>query len=421
LVPRLANFNLFHLCSHFYPATSIGGPIYCGIELLINLDKITSQKIFTYSTNIDQSQWSIEHNRYSPFASNSVISFAKHNLYSYVSLSLSLFSSILNKRCIFLHGTYNLQYLFALLFLKIFNYKCFVIPHGTLDQNRRNSSRSFLIRHLSYVYIKFLLYGNYLIFSNQAEYDAVKIVQKNSRKLLFISNFVPFTDESTWINLLNPLLQRKCTHIAPTNAICSAALELESNISIFLNSSSVNIQGKNRLTLFFFGRLSPEKGVDIVIPTLSKLYHHGYISGFVILGGTNDSSYVSHIRSKCAALNLPVLISGFISRPDAHKILQKFRPALIFPSVSDNFNLCLHECLNLGLISFASSRINSIDGSQHPLLRPFRLEDISTQLYQLVIDLCTKSTGHKMQPVSDIIQPKSILDSYKELLDTYKN
>ena len=42
----MKNITLFHLCSHFYPATSIGGPIYCGLELLIKLDTIVPQYEF---------------------------------------------------------------------------------------------------------------------------------------------------------------------------------------------------------------------------------------------------------------------------------------------------------------------------------------------------------------------------------------
>lgn len=414
------NLKLFHLCSHFFPAISIGGPIYCGIELLLNLDNIASQQILAYSTGIDQSQWSVQLNKYSPFSNNSVIRFAKHNLFSYAHLSLALLSAILNKRCIFLHGTYNLQYVFALVFLRLFNYKCFIIPHGTLDYNRRISSRSFFIRHLSYIYIKHILYSNYLIFSNQAEYQAVKILQNKSRLLYYIPNFVPFADESNWIRSLYPLLLSKNTHNPHSSTISQNALQLENKISVFLRNSSVSSQNKNLLTLFFFGRLSPEKGVDLVIPTLSKLYHQGYITGLVILGGTDDSSYESHIRSQFAALNIPVLISGFIPRPCAHSILKKFRPSLIFPSVSDNFNLCLHECLNLGLISFVSTRINSVDGLQHPLIRPFRLEDVSSQLYHSVIDLCASGTNDRYQSSCNLIHHVHILDSYRNLLESYQ-
>ena len=59
----MKNITHFHLCSHFYPATSIGGPIYCGLELLIKLDTIVPQEILTYSTSIDSNKWRIRLNK----------------------------------------------------------------------------------------------------------------------------------------------------------------------------------------------------------------------------------------------------------------------------------------------------------------------------------------------------------------------
>lgn len=408
--------KLFHLCSHFYPATSIGGPIFCGIELLINLDTIATQKIFAYSTSIDTSKWSINLNKQFPFANNSTISLVRHDPISYFILTYGLISAIIEKRCIFVHGTYNPQYVFAFLLLRLFNHKCFIIPHGTLDLNRRKSSNSFLIRHLSYLYIKHILYANHLVFTNFAEYSAVNIKHPRERNLHFIQNFVPSANETAWIGLLSPILRPRALPNVSIKQSTNTIVDLEDRISNFLTLTSDHPSTKRPLTLFFFGRLSPEKGLDIVLPTLSRLYHDGYIKGIVILGGTEDKVYEQYICTQCASFSLPLFITGFLPRPEAHNILKLFRPALIFPSVADNFNLCLHECLALGLRSIASTRINTVDDLKSPLVTSFTLENASQELYQLIIQLCLSSADDEIESPYVLSNPSLILDSYKELL-----
>ena len=118
----------------------------------------------------------------------------------------------------------------------------------------------------------------------------------------------------------------------------------------------------------------------MVIPTLSRLYREGYITGLVVLGGTDDASYESYVRTQFSLSNMPLYITGFLQRPIAHSLLQLFRPALVFPSTSDNFNLSLHECLNFGLTLFASTRINTVSDCTNTLLYPFNLENHSSAL-----------------------------------------
>ena len=332
-----------------------------------------------------------------------------------------MFSAILNKRCIFLHGTFNFQYIFAVLFLKLFFYKCYIIPHGTLDLNRRSSSRSFLVRNFSKLYIKYFLYSNYLIFTNLAEYHAVKINQPHSSRLHFIPNFVPFTDETLWLKLLSPPLSlRDESATSSIEKLSSQRLELEIGISNFLESSLSKSCDQQPVTLFFFGRLAPEKGIDLVIPTLSRLYREGYITGLVVLGGTDDASYESYVRTQFSLSNMPLYITGFLQRPIAHSLLQLFRPALVFPSTSDNFNLSLHECLNFGLTLFASTRINTVSDCTNTLLYPFNLENHSSELYKLVVDFYKSGDALKSGNFSTPSNSNNILDDYNLLFDSFK-
>jgi glycosyltransferase involved in cell wall biosynthesis len=411
--------RLLHICSHFYPATTIGGPVFCGTALLQRLDSLAPQLIITYKTGIDENIWQINTNTRACFGFHSTIRMLSHNIFSYIVLARALLTAISEKKLIFLHGTYNYQYVFSVLLLSFFGYKCFILPHGTLDYNRRISSRSFLIRNLSSFYIKHLLYKHYIIFTNKTEYKSVRLPQLKPDRLSFISNIVPLGDSSLWDEMISPIVKRKVLYSNTSDS--TLYNELHRKISAFIQASS-NTLSKNSVTLFYFGRVSPEKGLHLILPALTNLHELGYINGLVILGGTDNLADMNSIHATSSKHNLPLFTTGFLPRHVAHELLKSFRPPLVFPSVSDNFNLCLHEALAFGLSCFVSTRINTLDELRlNPQVHPFSLRNNSQELVdQISAYVAAYHSFADITSYDPASETAAILQSYETLVQSFQ-
>lgn len=358
--------KLYHVFSHFYPATRIGGPIYCSIELIDRLSSSFSQEVLAFTSCVNRSEWLIRENFKCNITADTFFEYIRYTPFSY----FKLFHFVVRASCdlspsvIVLHGTYNIQYLFSFLLAWCLRVKCIIIPHGTLDINRRKNSRSWPVKRLSALYLKLIVGRAFIFFSNEKEIQSAAIVCSDRPRFFTLPVFVPSCDEDRWQSLLSLLIsKRKFLFSDSLQNSCPNFSDLSKQISSFLVSDQFSQGGSSssKIIISYFGRISSEKGLHRILPDLARLYKAGLISPFVIFGDGSDPVYVGQIRSICSSLDFPLYITGFLQRSLALKILHYFSPVLVFPSLSDNFNLCLHEALAIGLKVFASDRINSIE------------------------------------------------------------
>jgi len=361
---------LYHVFSDFYPATRIGGPIYCSIELILQLATKYPQKVLAFTTSVDRSEWFVTEDVKCTLSRGTTLCYLRHNLHSYLKLLRFVVrtASDASSSVLVLHGTYNPQYVFSFLISCFTKTKCVVIPHGTLSSSRRRNSKSWLVKRLSPLYNYLLLRNAYVLFSNENEITAAGLSDYDRSRFFTIPVFVPCCDESKWLTILSPVLAKNVNKLPDLGGLPGFD-QLIHSLASFLSSTNYSRLNSGSqaspLLISYFGRLSPEKGLHNVIPYLARLYRTGLIMPLIIFGDGVDSSYVQSILSICSESKLPVYVTGFLERSLVLRLLQHLRPVLVFPSESDNFNLCLHEALAIGLQVFASDRINSVTNLSH--------------------------------------------------------
>ena len=98
----------------------------------------------------------------------------------------------------------------SLIFI-FFKVKLFIIPHGTLNRDRVNISKNFLVKNFAYIFLKFIHYKSIFVFSNQEEYKA-SLLFKDKHKFnrnYFIPNILKTESLNYYLNKLPKSINRK--------------------------------------------------------------------------------------------------------------------------------------------------------------------------------------------------------------------
>jgi glycosyltransferase involved in cell wall biosynthesis len=109
-------------------------------------------------------------------------------------------------------------------------------------------------------------------------------------------------------------------------------------------------QLKNRRVVLFMSRLSPEKGLDILIPLWAELMQSGrYKNAMLVIAGPDDRGYVKVIQSMIDkyGINSSVLLPGMVREQKKLTILRR-ADIFILPSYSENFGNVVVEALSCG-------------------------------------------------------------------------
>ncbi len=346
--------EIINICSSFMPADNIGGPSFCGFDLLDEIDKIGSSKIISFDEGINKKNWDINYYQKQTIFTSTQHYFCKSNFFGYLFLIKKIFDYIFNKKSnvFILHGVYNIPYILVSLIFIFFNVKVYVIPHGTLDRNRVSISRNILVKKFAYIFLRILHKKSIFVFSNQEEYKASLLVKN---KKVFHSNF--FIPNILKIESLNYYLNK-----LPKTIIRKSQINLEVKNSKDKNTHDFFYYSDiNNLNLIYFGRISREKGIDIFLKSLKRILSNNDSFPNIHLHfiGNGKKEYLNSIKAIIAdkSVNLSFTFHGWLTRDNAMELIKRINGIMIFPSISDNFNLSFLESILLGKKAIVSNNI----------------------------------------------------------------
>ncbi len=336
----------------------IGGPAFCGTELLIGLDKLYTQEILSFSGGINKKEWNIKYNLFAPIFNNTKIIFFSFSFFGYIHFIFRLILFLITNRNSFvvIHGIHNIPYLVSSFICNIFRAKSYIIPHGTLSYHCIQVSSNFLVKNFTIFYAKIFLRYHNIVFSNINEYS-MSVLNTPCELKGFKFKLIP--------NILSTSSLLEYIEFLPKNIVFRKHPEnlfenIENYVENILNDCK-NIELYPRIELIYFGRVSFEKGIEKLIEFIDSDHSFNQPKLIVhVVGGTEDS-YFSYIKNKCRSIpGHKFIFYGWLPRDSAHDLIKKIPGVMIFPSLSDNFNLAFLESILLGKKAIVSNRINTV-------------------------------------------------------------
>lgn len=205
--------------------------------------------------------------------------------------------------CIQFHGIWYILYLFLAFFCFLFKRKYYISPHGNLEPYALKigeKKKSLYIKYLARYFFK--LSSGCVVASSKEESSVKKI----------------FTNQKT--TLLSIGIEAPLEYIPPIN--------------------------NDLKYIIFIGRLSPEKGIDLLIHSLSLIKDQNL--SLRIIGPESNYSY--SLRSMVLELGLAsrVTFLGELYGIEKYTAL-KYAQLLVLPSFTENFGLVVPEALSYGV------------------------------------------------------------------------
>lgn len=104
--------------------------------------------------------------------------------------------------------------------------------------------------------------------------------------------------------------------------------------------------------LCFVGRLEADKGVDLIIETLSCL-DAALLEKIATIHFVGEGPEMATYQKQAQEFELPISFHGYVSRAEVHQIYQRSH-AILLPSVSEGFPKVIAEAMNYGCIPIVS-------------------------------------------------------------------
>lgn len=414
--------HIINICSSFMPADIIGGPSYCGFDLLSEIDKVSSSVILSFDEKINKKSWDIKYNQKEKIFNSTSHYFFRSGINGYLSFIKSLILTLKNKdkKIFILHGIYNIPYVIASVFLKILNCNIYLIPHGTLSRNSIRVSQNFLIKYFSTTYMKtFHTRSNY-VFSNKNEYNS-SIISKYKYKfknIYFIPNILT-------VKPLNYYLERLPKSIKPKDSgkIKYHKKNLENSFT------ELAIQNEDSLNLIYFGRISIEKGLDKFLESLISINRQDkFIDKIHIhLIGNGEEKYIMLIKNilKNTSFKVEYTFYGWMPRDNALELIKNIKGIMIFPSITDNFNLSFLESILIGKFAIVSKNIaTSNDDWVKERVFLLDINDINKSLRDVLKEILNLNIQNKTPYDKDFkhldhpYKPEKIKNKWEKLIKT---
>jgi glycosyltransferase involved in cell wall biosynthesis len=323
--------KVLQICPAYYPAVSIGGPIYSTLTFseLIAKDNQLTTLTTQLGLDLDQLQ-NIEYNKEIKLSDNHTIIYKKYYGYPHFTFSITTFFWLLkelkNFDLIVLQGIWNFPFIIASIFSRLHKKKYILFPHGQLYSETFYLKSSGVKKIFYYLFIKTML--------------------KNATYIIFTT----FDEQSKVGDFLNIPLK---SLIIP-NVVKKSDFELLEKSSYFKTKYGIS---ENTKLLLHFGRISKKKGLEFTILALKKLLDCGYDVKLLVVGG-DEEGYKKHIDSLILKLDLSnvVYFTGLLDRVSSKMALNEC-DIFILPSYSENFGISVAEAMLCGLPVIISDRV----------------------------------------------------------------
>lgn len=152
-----------------------------------------------------------------------------------------------------------------------------------------------------------------------------------------------------------------------------------------------NSRHSDRFFFLYVGRISPEKGIDVLIQAMARLKNGGYDVALSLVGKIDDKHYAKQVWKLIRDFDLSKRITYYppCSASDIAKMMSE-HDGLVLPSHYEAFGLVLAEAMAVGCPVVAScvGGIPEIvqDGKNGLLFTPGNVESLTETLVEMIKD-----------------------------------
>tara|TARA_A100001388_G_scaffold273917_2_gene256608 strand:+ start:1419 stop:2531 length:1113 start_codon:yes stop_codon:yes gene_type:complete len=147
------------------------------------------------------------------------------------------------------------------------------------------------------------------------------------------------------------------------------------------------------LKLIYFGRISKDKNIKVIIRLLSKLRKNGYSFKLNLIGSFGNNNYESELKTLIKKLNLSNLVE--ISPPSSFSIISQYLKNshfFIFPSINkrEGHSNSLTEAMAYGVVPISSSIgfSSSVINNCNLILKEINDENIFQLIKKIISENC---------------------------------
>ena len=311
--------NILQIAPAYYPAISIGGPIYSTITFSEILEKNNKLTTLTTQMGLNELQKKdIVYNKFCKISKSHNILYKKFvgpaNFTFSLPMIFWLFKNAKKYDIIILQGIWNFPFIISAFFARIYKIPYIVFPHGTLYKETV-LLKSAITKKIFFIIAirKMLEKAKYICFTTKDENRKVLEFLKLKINSYIIPNVVKKDD---FINL--PIRGKFRKHFS-------------------INDETI--------VLLHFGRITKKKGLEFTLEALKALIEKKHKVELIIAGG-DDEGYKKYLIKKIIDLGIEnhVHFTGLLNREDTLNIMAD-SDIFVLPSYSENFGIAIVEAM----------------------------------------------------------------------------
>lgn len=318
--------KILQVCPAFYPAISIGGPIFTVLSLQHVLAK-KSKTVDVITTPLGltpQEKASLTFDILMPMPMPMLGQIIYQQYYGYPHFTFSprtlfwLLKHIDNYQCAILHGVWNFPVLVAALVCRFRKVPYIIFPHGTLYQETVELRSSFIKKVFLMLFVKGIL--------------------KNAKRVIF-------TTQDERIKVTKFLNINLASFIIP-NIVRTAEFSLLPEKGSFRKKHNISSE---TLLLLHYGRISKKKGLEFTIQALAKLRLEFPNIALAIVGG-DEEGYRTIVERCAESFDVldKVIFTGLVQRDEGIQAMVD-ADVFVLPSLSENFGMAVVEAMQCNL------------------------------------------------------------------------
>lgn len=311
--------NILQIAPAYYPAISIGGPIFSTLTFSEIVTKDHQLTTLTTQLGLDKEQLKkVVYNKRIKVGERHDIIYKKYQGYPHFTFSFSHITWLLNNvkeyDLVVFQGVWNFPFIMASIACRIHNVPYILFPHGNLYEETINLKSGFIKKAMFRLFVRSLL--------------------EKAANVVFTT-----TDEQTKVT---EHLQVQLNSVVVPNVVKQQDFSSLPEHGLF--RSRYHIPSDTKL-LLHLGRISKKKGIEFTLFALKELVKKGYNVKFVVAGGDEEryKKNVDRLVSELA-LDNSIIFTGLLSREET---ISAFVDCDIFvlPSYSENFGIAVVEAM----------------------------------------------------------------------------
>ena len=285
---------------------------------------------------------------------------------------------IKNSDIIFIHGIYSFVSLWGSIIAILFNKKVFLLPHGMLDKNSINSS-GFIKNSIR----KIFLY-------------TIGLLQ------IKLSNKIIFNSQKEKINSL----------FANNSMVIPNGVDVEYIDNVRCNNQYFE---KDKINLFFLGRLNKIKGIELILEAINQLDDDIKEKINFVIAGTSSNEYVEFLQS--VADKAVVKFIGHIEGSDKYCFLKQC-DIYLQPSFTEGLSISMLEAMACKVKMITTNRVGLFE--ELKINNAAKVIDYDKHQLQLaIIELIKKENNYKnncYKMIKEKYNWNKIIEDYKKLM-----